>query len=212
MIKSRQELRAEETKQSILTAAQQLFAVRGYDSVTMREIAKAAGCSHTTIYLYYKDKEDLLHQLSTGPLSLLKDQFESIVLHQNLSAAERIRSMSLSFIQFCLINRNMYSLFFMAKSSRVDVKEPPLEIQKIRNHLFALMQQAVGEYLGVEVGEDKLLSYTRIYFFLLNGLIGTYIHSNESFEQLNERLSPTFDLAIEVFLLGLNEKTKDGSD
>lgn len=61
---SKQEQRSEETKRSILAAAGLLFASRGYDSVTMREIAKEAGCSHTTIYIYFKDKEALLQQLS----------------------------------------------------------------------------------------------------------------------------------------------------
>ncbi|MGZ4164968.1 MAG: TetR/AcrR family transcriptional regulator, partial [Tumebacillaceae bacterium] len=51
---SKKELKSEETKRAIVSAAGQLFADRGYEAVTMREIAKAAGCSHTTIYIYYK--------------------------------------------------------------------------------------------------------------------------------------------------------------
>ncbi|MGD8188519.1 TetR/AcrR family transcriptional regulator [Brevibacillus ginsengisoli] len=215
MTRSRQEIRAEETKQAILLAAQQLFAVRGYDSVTMREIAKAAGCSHTTIYLYYKDKEALLHQLSMEPLTALQEQLKSITLIQDLPAVGRLKSFSLTFIQFCLLNRNMYSLFFMAKSSRVDEQEPALEVQKIRNNLFALMRQGVQDYVGDQIDEEQLLAYTRIYFFLLNGVITTYLQSTESCEQLMERLTPTFELAIDVMLSGFtenlhSEKTSDG--
>ena len=67
---SKKELRSEETKRMILKAAGKLFSEKGYDAVTMREIAKEAGCSHTTIYLYFNDKETLLHQLSMPTLKL----------------------------------------------------------------------------------------------------------------------------------------------
>ncbi len=67
-IQIKKELRSEETKRMILKAAGKLFSEKGYDAVTMREIAKEAGCSHTTIYLYFKDKETLLHQLSMPTL------------------------------------------------------------------------------------------------------------------------------------------------
>ena len=77
-MKSKQEQRSEETKKQILQSAGKLFAKKGYDAVTIREIAKDAGCSHTTIYLYFKDKEALLHQLSMPSLQKLHQQLQQI--------------------------------------------------------------------------------------------------------------------------------------
>jgi hypothetical protein len=68
----KQVLRAEETKKAILSEAGKLFAEQGFHAVTMREIAKKAGCSHTTIYIYFTDKETLLYQLSMPPLKELQ--------------------------------------------------------------------------------------------------------------------------------------------
>jgi AcrR family transcriptional regulator len=76
---SKQMKRSEETKNSIITAAQKLFAEQGYDTVTMREIAKEAGCSHTTIYIYFKDKVALLNQLAMPSLLELKLLMEEAV-------------------------------------------------------------------------------------------------------------------------------------
>lgn len=210
MARSRQELRSEETKQAILTAAQEQFAERGYDSVTMREIAKSAGCSHTTIYLYFKDKEDLLHQLSMGPLQSLQAHLESIVANQQLLPDERLKLVSREFIQFCLLNRNMYSLFFMAKSSRVDEEQPVLEVQQLRVSLFAVLKQVVRECLQHDLADEQILAYTRIYFFTLNGIIGTYLDSVETFETLMNRLAPTFELAIDVLLSGFRHTLRTG--
>src|SRR2546428_1587123 len=130
---SKQELRSEETKKSILLSAGKLFAEQGFDGVTMREIAKEAGCSHTTIYIYFKDKEALLHHLSMPPLKQLKELMERILLQTDLSPEDRLKAVGRNFIRFCLVNRNMYTIFFMAKAERVDMPEQELDINKMRN-------------------------------------------------------------------------------
>ena len=48
-----------ETKQHILNMAEQLFALRGFDGVSMREIAEACDITKANIYYYFKDKESL---------------------------------------------------------------------------------------------------------------------------------------------------------
>ena len=45
------------TRDRILEAASSLFAEKSFQEVGIREIAKRAGCSHTTIYLYFKNKD-----------------------------------------------------------------------------------------------------------------------------------------------------------
>jgi AcrR family transcriptional regulator len=205
---SKQERRSEETKKSILAAAQKLFAEQGYDIVTMREIAKEAGCSHTTIYIYYKDKITLLHQLSMPSLVSLKEQLETILLEKD-SSEERIKASSLALIEFCLTNRNMYSIFFNVKASRVDVKEPDLEINKKRNELFDLLQRGLKECFEAELPKEQLLLFSRIYFYTLQGIVATYTYSEESVEALMERLSYTFNEAFEVLLHGFKQKNKN---
>src|SRR5713226_4666029 len=46
--------------EQIMNAAAELFAVEGYGSVSMREIAQRIGYTPMSIYLYFKDKADLL--------------------------------------------------------------------------------------------------------------------------------------------------------
>lgn len=51
------------TRQRILDTALQLFAAKGYEATTMREIASAAGCSLGLAYRYFASKEDLVLEL-----------------------------------------------------------------------------------------------------------------------------------------------------
>lgn len=165
---SRQETRSEETKRAILAAAEEQFAARGYDAVTMREIAKAAACSHTT-YIYFKDKEALLHQLSVGPLKSLRQELEAILADLAGGPDARLRLISRTFVHFCLANRSMYGIFFMAKVVRVDEAEPLLEINQLRNQLFALLKQAVQGVLPQRGRtEEQVLACAR------TGLLSTH--------------------------------------
>lgn len=208
---TKQELRSEETKRSVLEAAGKLFGARGFDAVTMREIAKEAGCSHTTIYIYFKDKEALLHQLSMSPLQQLKEQVE-VIHRQNAIAPEaRLKQISQTMIRFCLVNRNMYDIFFTVQSVRVDEAEPQSELNRMRNGLFAMLQQAVQACLPTPYTGEQLLAYSRIYFYTLQGIVATYTNSLETEEQLMERLGATFDEAVEVLLIGFTHKLNQGA-
>ncbi|MFJ7972816.1 TetR/AcrR family transcriptional regulator [Psychrobacillus sp. NPDC096389] len=206
-MKSKQVQRSEETKKQILQSAGLLFAKKGYDAVTIREIAKDAGCSHTTIYLYFKDKEALLHELSMPSLLDLQQQLQQISTMNMLTAEEKLKKISIEYIHFCLQNRNMYDIFFNAKSSRVDEKEPELAINKLRLEIFALMKVVIQQCLSI-LNDEQLLTFSRIYYYHLNGILSTYSYQHEPLDVLMERLTPTFDLAIEILLLGFKEKLK----
>jgi len=54
----REKMVARETK--ILQAATKVFAERGVDGAKMAEIAKDANVAEGTLYLYYRNKQDLL--------------------------------------------------------------------------------------------------------------------------------------------------------
>lgn len=72
---------AESPRTRLLTAAAALFADKGYGSVSVREICKAAGTSINMVHHYFGSKEGLLDEIMarfdegvfTVPLRLLRD-------------------------------------------------------------------------------------------------------------------------------------------
>jgi AcrR family transcriptional regulator len=51
------------TRRQILDAAQELFSEHGYQDTSLGDIAAIVGIGRTTLYEYFKDKEDLLASL-----------------------------------------------------------------------------------------------------------------------------------------------------
>lgn len=209
---AKKEQRSEETKRSIISAAEKLFGEKGYEAVTIREIAKGAGCSHTTIYIYFQDKEALLHALSIPLLLQLNASLDTLAADAFLSADEKLRRMNERLIRFCLDHRSMYTLFFEAKPARSDEPEPDLEINRLRSHMFNIIIQLLKTNLNLSEG-DQLLSCSRIYSYMLRGIVSTYTHSEESVDSIMSRLSPSFDDAFEALLFGfgrqINERRAD---
>jgi AcrR family transcriptional regulator len=51
------------TKEQILDAAIDLFSQKGYDAVSIREIARTVGINEASIYNHYKGKEDIMDSI-----------------------------------------------------------------------------------------------------------------------------------------------------
>src|ERR1700679_2013381 len=56
----KRERRKRETREAIGAAAERLFAERGYDGVTVADIAAAAGVSVKTLFVHFHSKEELV--------------------------------------------------------------------------------------------------------------------------------------------------------
>lgn len=59
-------LRDESKEQAIREKAIEMIVTSGFDGLSMQKLAKAANVSPGTIYLYFKNREDLLNQLYMG--------------------------------------------------------------------------------------------------------------------------------------------------
>ena len=64
--------------ESILSAAARLFADKGYDAASMREIAEAAGVTKPTIYYHFKSKLGLFEAILKAGVSSLCGSLEEI--------------------------------------------------------------------------------------------------------------------------------------
>src|SRR5438270_2023087 len=97
-----QERRAREkegVREEILDAARTLFVKEGYEHVSMRKIAEKVEYAPGTIYLYFRDKAEILDQLSEETFAKLEKRMHAI--HDDPSSPlDALRRGLRTYIQF----------------------------------------------------------------------------------------------------------------
>jgi len=99
-------------RQEILDAASELFVKDGYENVSMRRIANKIEYSPTTIYLYFKDKAELLEQVCHETFARLSQHLRAI-LEQPGDPLVRLRRGLIAYVHFGLDNPHHYRATFM---------------------------------------------------------------------------------------------------
>ena len=110
-----QDRRAREKKgvrEEILEAARTLFVKEGYENTSIRKIAEKIEYAPGTIYLYFRDKSEILERICEETFSRLAKKLEAI--NQDPSPSlDRLRRGLRVYVQFALENPNHYLLTFI---------------------------------------------------------------------------------------------------
>lgn len=112
-VAERKERHKEELKKEILMAAKELFMEKGYEATSIRNIAEKIEYSPATVYLYYKDKDEIMHALHHEGFKMLVGYFG--VLNTIPAPFDRLTAMGKAYIQFAMENPEMYELIFVMK-------------------------------------------------------------------------------------------------
>ena len=112
----------EALREEILAAARELFITEGYERVSMRRIAERIEYSPTTIYLYFRDKSEILDEICEQTFAKLARSMERIE-EKGLEPLEGLREGCRTYIRFGLRNPHQYRLTFMVSGGDRDREE-----------------------------------------------------------------------------------------
>lgn len=74
-IAERREEEKERRRGELLDAAESLYAKHGWEAVTMDQVARTARLSRALVYVYFRDKDDLLFAIGERAMRLLEQRF-----------------------------------------------------------------------------------------------------------------------------------------
>jgi AcrR family transcriptional regulator len=87
----RKALDPETRRQQFIKAAEELFRQKGYDKVTMSEIADKVGVSHGAYFYYYKSKEELMRAVIVNNVRDNERDLKAMVEDPERSALEKMQ-------------------------------------------------------------------------------------------------------------------------
>ena len=147
----RKEREKEQRRTDILTAAEKLFFSRGYDNVSMNDIAREVELSKATLYLYFKDKESLFFAIVLRGACILNAIYiECSKL--DIKGIEKIRAMGHGFHEFTQNYPDYFHILCYSGSERfcnADSDDAKKILELIRDNI-ELMGKAFKE--GIEDG------------------------------------------------------------
>ncbi len=133
-------------RQSILDETRRLLVEVGYAKLSMRKIADAVGCSATSIYLHFDNKDSLVHALiGEGMRSL----FEALQAADPADGpVARLAALSRAYVVFGLENPELYEVMFQLHPERM-ARFPPEAYRRARRNLD-LFEEVLAS--GAEAG------------------------------------------------------------
>src|SRR5256885_10427064 len=111
-VQERRARQKEGVREEILDAARTLFVKEGYESVSMRKIADKVEYAPGTIYLYFRDKAEILDRICEETFAKLIARMQAIE-HDPSAPLDRLRRGLRTYIQFGLDNPHHYILTFI---------------------------------------------------------------------------------------------------
>ena len=158
----------EDLKKEILKAARELFSEQGWESTSIRNIAEKIEYSPATIYLYYKDKNEIIFDLHREGFRLLVNYLS--VLNGVTEPFERLKAMGRAYIRFALENQDMYKLLFVMEEPMKHVASCAAQDWDEGDKAFGLLMQAVNECQ--KIGYFKKLQTVNLSFVIWSTMHG----------------------------------------
>lgn len=154
-------------RQLILNAARDLFALKDFQAVTVREIARRAGVGVGTIYNYYENLDDLFLDIFFKDAEELVEEIDAETAKQTPSLSQLCR------IYISYLHRNM-TFYQMMGHFMLGGEPGPAATGRLNTLMRDLMDRIEGVIRKTtSVGENPR-SYAHALFAALNGIMISY--------------------------------------
>ncbi len=169
----------DETKQKIIGAALKIFAEKGYNSATIRDITAEAGVNDSTLFRKFKTKKNLFSSVLNQNYEKMKEDFDFVIVHREFNSPE-------DFLETLIRN-----LLKLAENNFEFIKLTVDESSKISINFLEEFINALSEYMEKYI-PDKEIDYRIFIFNMLSFIYFLFLDYGHVFTN--------HDMAIEKFI------------
>lgn len=121
-IAERREREKEQRKNDIIDAAERVFFDQGHENATMDDVAKEAELSKGTLYLYFKNKEELYLAIHLRGNKILRSLFEKTI-DKYKSGLEKTKAIGLAYVEFYKTYPNYFNALIYYESREINFED-----------------------------------------------------------------------------------------
>ncbi|WP_216940203.1 TetR/AcrR family transcriptional regulator [Acinetobacter sp. BY419] len=147
---------AEDRRKEIFNAAEQLFGEKGFEQVSMAEIAAAVGMSKKTLYVHFSDKRDLLKSLVSSSYIWPENAFKDFSQDQIQQLKQCLKMIAVH-----VLSERHIKLCRLAIVEQIGVEGLSqtfyeMGIAASRDHLIATIDQISKQQLNLKLSSEIL--------------------------------------------------------
>lgn len=165
-----------------------IFLKKGFQETSMREIAETAGLGKSTLYDYFKTKDEILVYFFEDQLNDVTEEAQSIAL-KNLSADKRLRQIMEKHLENLQANKSLF-LKLSLESQRLK-PESQKQIQEKQNAYQDLIRALIEE--GIREGVFRKVNSLLAARLLINS-ISSAVYGSRTSGTPQEMLMETLDI------------------
>lgn len=186
--------------QQILDAAIKIFARHGYNNSTIAEIAREAGVADGTIYLYFKNKDDILCNFFTKKTKEVFKSFKDEVDKAD-NALDKLRNLIYRHLSEFELNRDM-AIVYQVETRQNRVLNGDL-IREMSRTYFELVSDIVkqGQKEGVIRRELPISLVKQMIIGAIDEVITTWLYSRRDYT-----LSALSEPLVDLFIRGIGSQ------
>lgn len=206
-ITERKEKQKLEIRKAILDASMKLFTEQGFESVSIRKIADLIEYSPTTVYLYFKDKNEILFNLHEIGFQKMAEYTADLWSIKN--PLVRLHKMGEYYMQFGIEHPAFYDLMFILKA-------PMESLEMINNCEWKSGDQALGRLIETvqECMDRNLIEKGDVYavgmavWAMVHGMVSLAIRNRFDKLVAAEQIVPTMNKAL-TWLVNVMDKPNE---
>ncbi len=196
----------ERRRQQIIVAAKRVFSQKGFSKSTMEDIAREAELSPGTLYLYFKNKDELYASLSLRILQYLNIRLEDLKGGNELDPRQKINDIKEALYDVYQFDPMVLISMFHLQSSETlkNLSSPLLEsiTELSRNSLKILAQIFRDGRLANGIIDQPPDDIAEIIWSLFTGVV-LWEESKRMINGGKDVLKPTLDAAFDIFARGI---------
>jgi AcrR family transcriptional regulator len=193
-------------KTDILKAAEHIFALKGYDKTTIQDIAGKAQYATGTVYLYFKDKNDLYCSLLEEKLKALLVKIKEKI-GQSEDAKEKLDIFLEKEIEFFRENKDFFRILVSETNGpRFDISlriSKSCVFREYSEHVSALVKMA--QQKGAIRNDLYPAQIVDIFRSIFESIIMDWLWNKPQEPKDAEKISR---FILDIFLNGVGRKTK----
>ena len=205
-IQERKERERERRRQQIIVATKKVFSEKGFNKATMDDIAGEAELSPGTLYLYFKNKEELYASLSLRILQYLHMRVEHVENDPKLDPEQKLDALIEAMYDVYEFDPLVIINMFHLQSSETLKNLSADLIDEIKE----LSRQSIGGFArvfkeGIEKGvfvDRHPIALSDSFWALFSGVV-LWTNSKRVINKDKDFLKETLDLAFRIFKQGI---------